>query len=105
MPLSAEHPEPPDTPTPFLGFTAAEVDGAVQSWGWPKFRGKQLRDWVYVKGVTDPARMTNLSARDQATVAERFSFATGVDRPPAVERRWGPSNCCSAGRMVRKRKR
>ena len=75
-----------DRPVPFYGLTAAEVDAAVAAWGWPKFRGKQIRDWVYVKGVSDPAGMTNLSVADRARVAERFTFATaGVVRRQASD--------------------
>ncbi len=74
MPVPDEHHDHPNGATPFFGLTASEMDAAAQALGWPKFRGKQLRDWVHVKDVTDPARMTNLSARDRATVAQRFSF-------------------------------
>ena len=62
---------------PFYGLTAAEMDAAVQTFGWPKFRGKQLRDWVYTKQVTDPARMSNLSPSDRRTFAERFTLSAG----------------------------
>ena len=79
MPSTAEHPETLETvQLPFFGLTAAEIDAAVAGWGWPKFRGKQVRDWVYAKGVTDPQQWTNLSARDRATAAERFSFGTST---------------------------
>ena len=61
---------------PFFGMTAAEFDDAVQGWGWPRFRAQQVRDWVYGKRITDPAGMTNLAKRDQATLAEHVSFAT-----------------------------
>ena len=61
---------------PFHGLTAAEVDAAVVGWGWPKFRGKQIRDWVYGKGVANPARWTNLSAANRTAVAGRFSFGS-----------------------------
>ena len=57
-------------------MTAAEFDEAVAGWGWPRFRGQQVRDWVYGKRVADPAGMRNLSRRDQALLAERVAFAT-----------------------------
>src|SRR5690606_34312072 len=38
-------------PTPFFGLTAEEFDTLVQSWGWPRFRAQQVRDWVYTKNV------------------------------------------------------
>jgi 23S rRNA (adenine2503-C2)-methyltransferase len=74
--------DPPSAPVaerePLLGLNADELDAAVVRWGWPKFRGKQLRDWVYVKGVRDPNRMTNLSAADRATVTGRASFGSAT---------------------------
>ena len=62
----------------FFGRTAAELDTLVQGWRWPKFRAKQLRDWVYGKGAVDVARMTNLSPADRAWVAHRLSFGTAA---------------------------
>src|SRR5688500_17154256 len=63
---------------PFFALTAAEFDEAVAGGGWPRFRGQQVRDWVYGKRVTDPAAMTDLAKRDQATLRERVSFASSA---------------------------
>ncbi|MEX0775655.1 MAG: 23S rRNA (adenine(2503)-C(2))-methyltransferase RlmN [Phycisphaeraceae bacterium] len=41
----------------------------VQRMGMPAYRAGQLLDWVYRKGVIDPAAMTNLSQRDRQTLA------------------------------------
>jgi 23S rRNA (adenine2503-C2)-methyltransferase len=38
----------------------------------PKYRAKQVLDWVYHKGVTDFKSMTNLSAESQSKFAESF---------------------------------
>jgi 23S rRNA (adenine2503-C2)-methyltransferase len=62
---------------PFYGQTSIELDTHIQAWGWPKFRAKQLRDWVYTKRVEDLSRMTNLSPSDRALFSERFSMSTG----------------------------
>ena len=62
----------------FFGLDAAGFDAAVVAWGWPRFRAQQVRDWVYGKDIADPAGMTNLSKRDQATLAERVSFASAA---------------------------
>jgi len=62
----------------FFGLTADQVQEVILSWGWPKFRCKQLLDWVYTKGVTDPQRMTNFSKLDQAKIAESFVFESAV---------------------------
>lgn len=59
----------------FFGALPGEFDAVAGGWGWPRFRGKQVRDWVYGKLVSDPARMTNLAARDRQVLAERVAFA------------------------------
>ena len=46
----------------------------------PKFRAKQILEWVYVKGIADPQAMTNLSASDRALLAhptEGIVFISG----------------------------
>ena len=66
----------PTTKVPFFGFDAAGFDAVVTAWGWPRFRAQQVRDWVYGKGVSDPAQMTNLSKADRDALRERVDFAT-----------------------------
>ncbi|HTL29889.1 MAG TPA: hypothetical protein VL282_11735, partial [Tepidisphaeraceae bacterium] len=51
-----------------------EFDALVAQWGWPKFRAKQVRDWVYQKMLTDPERMTNLSKHDREKLAQHVNF-------------------------------
>jgi 23S rRNA (adenine2503-C2)-methyltransferase len=72
MPLTVDSP----VRLQFFGADAASVDAAVESWGWPKFRGRQLREWVYDKVVTDPALMTNLAVRDRELVRDKVDFCT-----------------------------
>jgi len=60
----------------FFGRLPDDLDADLASWGWPRFRGKQIREWVYSKLVIDPPGMTNLSKRDQQLLAERVDFAT-----------------------------
>jgi 23S rRNA (adenine2503-C2)-methyltransferase len=60
----------------FFGLLPTELDAALIEKGWPSFRAKQLRDWVYVKLVTDPERMTNLSKLDRQKLGEWFEFAS-----------------------------
>jgi 23S rRNA (adenine2503-C2)-methyltransferase len=43
----------------------------------PSFRAKQILEWVYQKGVTDPEKMTNLSVRDRQTLASEMTFLSG----------------------------
>src|SRR3954467_3330448 len=62
----------------FFDLTPRQLDEVIVSWGLPKFRADQLRDWVYKKGVTDPEKMSNFSKADRALLAERLSFATAA---------------------------
>lgn len=43
----------------------------------PAFKAKQILDWVYAKGASDPALMTNLSVRERATLAAEVTFLSG----------------------------
>ncbi len=45
--------------------------------GMAKFRAKQVLEWVYAKGVIDPALMTNLSQADRDTLAGEMTFLSG----------------------------
>jgi len=58
----------------FFGRDAAGFDEDVSRWGWAQFRGQQIRDWVYAKHVTDPARMTNLSVTDRSLLGDNVVF-------------------------------
>ena len=42
--------------------------------GQPKFRAKQVSDWVYQRGVTSFAEMSNLPKKLRATLTEHFCF-------------------------------
>lgn len=65
-------------PTPhFFDFTPETFAGWCESKRMPAFRVKQVFEWVYQKGVVDPAAMTNLSALDRKTLAEGVRFLTG----------------------------
>lgn len=45
---------------PVLEMTVDELKQALADAGQPAYRAAQVADWVYRKGVCDPARMTNL---------------------------------------------
>lgn len=45
--------------------------------GMPAFRAAQVLEWVYDKGVADPAVMSNLSKRDRETLAAEMTFLSG----------------------------
>lgn len=43
----------------------------------PAFRAKQVLEWVYRKGVADPAAMSNLAKRDRDLLAADMTFLSG----------------------------
>ncbi len=45
--------------------------------GMPKFRAKQIMEWVYEKGITNPAQMTSLSVADRERLAADMTFLSG----------------------------
>jgi 23S rRNA (adenine2503-C2)-methyltransferase len=45
--------------------------------GMPRFRAGQILEWVYDKGVADPAAMTNLSRADRDRLAREMTFLSG----------------------------
>ena len=57
---------------PLLEQTVDELVSAVEAIGQKRYRAKQLADWVYQKGVSDPAEMTNLPA----SFVDRFKILT-----------------------------
>jgi 23S rRNA (adenine2503-C2)-methyltransferase len=72
--------EPPvsSAPIPFLSLLPGEVRQALVAQGFAAFRGQQLLDWVYRKGVLDFGRMTTFSVADRRRLGELFAIAPGV---------------------------
>jgi 23S rRNA (adenine2503-C2)-methyltransferase len=69
--------EPPISQKPhFFNLTPDAFDAVLAEWGWPKFRGQQIRDWVYQKLVADPLHMTNLAMPERERLAEQIDFFT-----------------------------
>ena len=56
--------------TNFFGLLPGEMDKILAQWGWPAYRGRQVRQWVYEKLVLDPVGMSNLSQLDRQKLAE-----------------------------------
>jgi len=48
--------------------------------GMPRFRAKQILEWVYERGVIDPGAMSNLSKLDRDVLTREMTFLSG----PAV---------------------
>ena len=80
---AANHGELP----PLIGLSRAELADALGEIGVPdrqrKMRVSQLWHWLYVRGVSDFADMSNVSKDMRAKLAEHFTIA----RPEMVEER------------------
>ena len=59
----------------FFDLLPSELLDLLAAAKWPAFRAKQVLEWVYGRGVDEPDRMTNLSKRDRAELADRLDFA------------------------------
>ncbi|NKB48005.1 MAG: 23S rRNA (adenine(2503)-C(2))-methyltransferase RlmN [Alphaproteobacteria bacterium] len=85
MPANSDIFAPPDTAADarpnLIGMSRAEMADAVAEMDEPRFRGDQLFQWVYNRGVTDFEAMTNMAKPLRAALAERFSISR-----PAVSR-------------------
>src|SRR5688572_20609435 len=62
----------------FFDLAPAEFDALILRLGWPAFRGKQVRDWVFNKLVINPGEMTNLPALERAKLADAMTFASAT---------------------------
>lgn len=55
-----------------LGLNINELQEVALSVGLPRFAGKQIADWLYVKRVTTIDEMTNLSLRGRQALSEQY---------------------------------
>jgi 23S rRNA (adenine2503-C2)-methyltransferase len=61
-----------------LGLTLGELEQRVVELGMPKFRAKQVMEWVYQKRATSFDTMTNLSKGDREKLAGQFDIFTST---------------------------
>lgn len=67
-----------DTRPHFFDQTPQTLTELMLGWGMPKFRAKQVMEWVYQQGVADPQRMTNLAQRDRDLLMRKMVFVQGA---------------------------
>ncbi len=58
-------------------LTPQTLGELIADWGMPAFRAKQVLEWVYQQGVTDPQLMTNLGKADRQTLAQNLCLVRG----------------------------
>jgi len=68
--------------TNLLDLSPADMEALAERLGAPPYRGRQLAQWIFVKGVTDLAAMSDLPKDFRAALAARASVEV-----PEVERR------------------
>lgn len=78
MPPPATDSSAKPQPLPIFGTAPADFDLALTHFGMPKFRGKQVRQWVFQRGVTDPAAMSDLSKTDREKLRELIDFGSAT---------------------------
>jgi 23S rRNA (adenine2503-C2)-methyltransferase len=61
----------------FFDFNQERLSAWVIEHGMPRHTTDQILDWVYRKGVSDPAQMTNLSRGQRTYLAEHIAFTRG----------------------------
>ena len=63
-------------------LTRAELEATLVAEGLERYRARQIFQWVYRRGVTDFAAMTDLPAAQREALADRFRIST----PPIARR-------------------
>jgi 23S rRNA (adenine2503-C2)-methyltransferase len=76
------HPALRMSSTNLLDLSPTEMEELAQTLGVPRYRGRQLAQWIFVKGVSDLDAMTDLPRDFRAALGARASVDV-----PEVERR------------------
>ena len=64
----------PDRPRPITALDHDALAEVLGQWDEPAYRAGQITDWIYVRGATDWAAMTNLPVRLRQRLDETFLF-------------------------------
>jgi 23S rRNA (adenine2503-C2)-methyltransferase len=67
-----------DAPIDLAELSLAELETLLAERGLPRFRARQIFQWIWKRGVTDFAAMSNLSRELRASLAADFRIATPV---------------------------
>lgn len=71
---------------PLLGKTLAELQTIAIEAGFPRFVGKQLCEWIYLKRVTSFEQMTNISLKARQALQERYVIGRTEPTAEAVSK-------------------
>lgn len=76
---AAQQPTPPAEPNlkaHFFEQTPKSLAAWCENRGMKPFRAQQIMEWVYQKGIADPAEMSNLSKLDRDILTREMTFLT-----------------------------
>ncbi|MBK8557037.1 MAG: 23S rRNA (adenine(2503)-C(2))-methyltransferase RlmN [Lewinellaceae bacterium] len=62
--------------TDLRSLSLPELEATLLAWGEPKFRAKQVYEWLWAKSVTDVDAMTNLSKELRTRLKDNFTLFT-----------------------------
>ena len=69
-----------------LGYTLEELQAVAQEVGLPRFAGKQLAEWLYVRHATSFDEMTNISQKGREVLKSRYTIGRHVPVAEAVSK-------------------
>jgi 23S rRNA (adenine2503-C2)-methyltransferase len=62
------------TATDIRSLSLPQLEETFKEWGEPRFRAKQVYEWLWVRGVVDYDQMTNVSKDLRQKLRENFTF-------------------------------
>ena len=71
---------------PLLGKTLQELQSITQEVGLPRFAGKQLAEWLYVRRATTFDEMTNISLKGREALKERYTIGRHAPIAEAISK-------------------
>ena len=69
-----------------LGKTLEELQAVAQEVGLPRFAGKQLAEWIYVRRATSFDEMTNISLKGRETLKARYTIGRHAPVAEAISK-------------------
>ena len=69
-----------------LGKTLLELQAVAQEVGLPRFAGKQLAEWIYVRRATSFDEMTNISLKGREALKARYTIGRHVPVAEAISK-------------------
>ena len=69
-----------------LGKTLAELQAVAQEIGLPRFAGKQLAEWIYVRRATTFDEMSNISLKGREALKARYTIGRHAPMAEAISK-------------------